>query len=178
MRWGFAAAPLVHLTIPINNGGRALQVVWLPLALPSTFVIFVLSWSLSQHVGLERNDVVSGPRQGRVKTTSYWLRKECVLVWVEKRRRRPLTQNHTLPSRKLSSQEKVLLGTALPRLSPEHLIKALQIVHENNSNFQPTAEVVELDINSQVSNTFEHSTPLRKHKARGFGYGGSTRSCD
>ncbi|MED6144508.1 Transcription factor GTE1 [Stylosanthes scabra] len=80
--------------------------------------------------------------------------------------------------RKLSSPEKVLLGTALPRLSPEYLIKALQIVHENNPNFQPTAEVVELDINSQVSNTFEHSTPLRKHKVRGFGYGGSTRSCD
>ncbi|MED6143357.1 Transcription factor GTE1 [Stylosanthes scabra] len=65
--------------------------------------------------------------------------------------------------RKLSSQEKVLLGTALPRLSPEYLIKALQIVHANNPNFQPTAEVVDLDINSQNDYTLWRLNVFVKH---------------
>ncbi|XP_057755605.1 transcription factor GTE1-like [Arachis stenosperma] len=65
--------------------------------------------------------------------------------------------------RKLSSQEKVLLGTALPRLSPEYLIRALQIVHENNPNFQPNAEVVELDINSQNDYTLWRLNVFVKH---------------
>lgn len=51
--------------------------------------------------------------------------------------------------RKMSTEEKKKLGTALTRLSPEDLSKALEIVAENNPGFQPTAQEVELDIDAQ-----------------------------
>ncbi|KAG8474467.1 hypothetical protein CXB51_031419 [Gossypium anomalum] len=51
--------------------------------------------------------------------------------------------------RKMSTEEKKKLGTALTRLSPEDLGKALEIVAENNPGFQPTAQEVDLDIDAQ-----------------------------
>ncbi|KAG5219163.1 transcription factor GTE [Salix suchowensis] len=45
------------------------------------------------------------------------------------------------------------LGVALTRLSPEDLIKALEIVAQNNPGFQATAEEVDLDIDAQAEST-------------------------
>lgn len=53
----------------------------------------------------------------------------------------------------MSTEEKRKLGTALTRLSPEDLSKALEIVAENNPSFQATAQEVDLDIDAQVINT-------------------------
>ena len=50
----------------------------------------------------------------------------------------------------MSTEEKRKLGAALSRLSPEDLSKALEIVAQNNPNFQATAEEVDLDIDAQV----------------------------
>ncbi|KAI9074015.1 hypothetical protein K1719_044015 [Acacia pycnantha] len=55
--------------------------------------------------------------------------------------------------RKLTSEEKRILGTALSKLSPENISKALQIVAENNPNFQATAREVDLDIDAQSDYT-------------------------
>lgn len=52
--------------------------------------------------------------------------------------------------RKMSSEEKRSLGTALTQLSPEDLSKALEIVAETNPSFQATAQEVDLDIDAQV----------------------------
>lgn len=52
--------------------------------------------------------------------------------------------------RKMSTEEKRKLGIALTRLSPEDLTKALEIVAENNPDFQATAQEVDLDIDAQV----------------------------
>ncbi|GKV24510.1 hypothetical protein SLEP1_g34117 [Rubroshorea leprosula] len=66
--------------------------------------------------------------------------------------------------RKMSTDEKKKLGTALTRLSPEDLSKALEIVAENNPGFQPTAQEVDLDIDAQSEITlwrlkvFVHNT--------------------
>ncbi|KAK8658749.1 hypothetical protein V6N13_036945 [Hibiscus sabdariffa] len=51
--------------------------------------------------------------------------------------------------RKMSTEEKKKLGTALTRLSPDDLSKALEIVAENNPGFQATAQEVDLDIDAQ-----------------------------
>jgi len=56
----------------------------------------------------------------------------------------------TMSLRKMSTEEKRKLGIALTRLSPEDLTKALEIVAENNPNFQATAQEVDLDIDAQV----------------------------
>ncbi|XP_015870529.1 transcription factor GTE1 [Ziziphus jujuba] len=55
--------------------------------------------------------------------------------------------------RKMSAEEKKKLGTALTRLSPEDLNKALEIVAENNPSFQATAQEVDLDIDAQSEYT-------------------------
>ncbi|KAK4259901.1 hypothetical protein QN277_006189 [Acacia crassicarpa] len=55
--------------------------------------------------------------------------------------------------RKLTSEEKRILGTALAKLSPENISRALQIVAENNPNFQATAREVDLDIDAQSDYT-------------------------
>ncbi|XP_057429805.1 transcription factor GTE1-like isoform X2 [Lotus japonicus] len=55
--------------------------------------------------------------------------------------------------RKLSAQEKVTLGTALTKLSHENLMRAMQIISENNPNFQPDVEEVNLDIDAQSDYT-------------------------
>ncbi|KAH9747050.1 hypothetical protein KPL70_004592 [Citrus sinensis] len=50
---------------------------------------------------------------------------------------------------KMSTEEKKNLGTALTRLSPEDLCKALEIVAENNPSFHATAQEVDLDMDAQ-----------------------------
>ncbi|KAE9453022.1 hypothetical protein C3L33_15091, partial [Rhododendron williamsianum] len=55
--------------------------------------------------------------------------------------------------RRMSSEEKRRLGTALTQLSPDDLNKALLIVAQNNPNFQATAEEVDLDIDAQSETT-------------------------
>ncbi|XP_022146617.1 transcription factor GTE1 isoform X4 [Momordica charantia] len=55
--------------------------------------------------------------------------------------------------RKMSTEEKRKLGIALTRLSPEDLTKALEIVAENNPDFQATAQEVDLDIDAQSDYT-------------------------
>ncbi|KAE9598685.1 putative chromatin remodeler Bromodomain family [Lupinus albus] len=55
--------------------------------------------------------------------------------------------------RKLSDYEKTMLGNSLPMLSPENLVKALQIVSENNPAFQPNTLEVDLDIDAQSDYT-------------------------
>ncbi|CAK9138025.1 unnamed protein product [Ilex paraguariensis] len=56
-------------------------------------------------------------------------------------------------SRKMTTEEKRRLGTALTRLSAEDLNKALLIVAQNNPSFQPTAEEVDLDMDAQTEST-------------------------
>ncbi|GFP82837.1 transcription factor gte6 [Phtheirospermum japonicum] len=55
--------------------------------------------------------------------------------------------------RHMSTVEKRKLGIALSKLSPEDLSKALEIVAQNNPNFQTTLDEVELDINAQSEST-------------------------
>lgn len=52
--------------------------------------------------------------------------------------------------RKMSTEDKRKLFTALTELSPEDLNKALEIVAQNNPCFQGMAEEVDLDIDAQV----------------------------
>ncbi|TXG49572.1 hypothetical protein EZV62_025447 [Acer yangbiense] len=54
---------------------------------------------------------------------------------------------------KTSTEEKRKLGAALSRLSPDDLSKALEIVAQNNTSFQATAEEVNLDIDAQSEST-------------------------
>ncbi|XP_078179386.1 transcription factor GTE6-like [Carex rostrata] len=51
--------------------------------------------------------------------------------------------------RKMTSEEKRKLGTWLSKLSPEDLNKALEIIAQDNPNFQYTAEEVDLDMDAQ-----------------------------
>ncbi|XP_028782059.1 transcription factor GTE6-like [Neltuma alba] len=55
--------------------------------------------------------------------------------------------------RKMSTEEKRKLGVALAKLSTEDISKALEIVAQNNPNFQATAEEVDLDIDAQSDST-------------------------
>lgn len=55
--------------------------------------------------------------------------------------------------RKMSTEDKRNLGTALTRLSPEDLSKALDIVAQDNPGFQALAEEVDLDIDAQREST-------------------------
>lgn len=52
--------------------------------------------------------------------------------------------------RKFSSKEKMKLGTALTRLSPDNLTKVLEIVAQGNPSFDLSTEEVDLDIGAQV----------------------------
>lgn len=52
--------------------------------------------------------------------------------------------------RKMSTEDKKRLGTALTQLSPEDLDKALLIVAQNNPSFEAHAEEVNLDMDAQV----------------------------
>lgn len=55
--------------------------------------------------------------------------------------------------RKMTTEEKRKLGTALTQLSSDDLNKALLIVAQNNPNFQASAEEVELDMDAQSEST-------------------------
>lgn len=50
----------------------------------------------------------------------------------------------------MSTEEKRKLGVGLSNLSPEDLNKALEIIAQDNPNFQSTAEEVDLDMDAQV----------------------------
>lgn len=52
-------------------------------------------------------------------------------------------------SRKISTEEKKKIGTALTQLSHQDLIRALEIVAEHNLSFQATAQEVNLDMDTQ-----------------------------
>ncbi|XP_050106549.1 transcription factor GTE1-like isoform X3 [Malus sylvestris] len=62
---------------------------------------------------------------------------------------RNLRQTVVQKCRKMSSDDKRKLGTALSQLSAEDLSKALEIVAQSNPNFQATAQEVDLDIDAQ-----------------------------
>ncbi|XP_075487981.1 transcription factor GTE6-like [Primulina tabacum] len=51
--------------------------------------------------------------------------------------------------RKISTEEKKRLGSAIARLSPEDINKALEIIAQNDPNFQAIGETVEVDIDTQ-----------------------------
>ncbi|KAK8482999.1 hypothetical protein V6N13_030037 [Hibiscus sabdariffa] len=55
--------------------------------------------------------------------------------------------------RKMSTEEKRNLGTAIARLSMEDLNKALEIIAQSNPAFQAMAEEVEIDIDAQSEST-------------------------
>lgn len=55
--------------------------------------------------------------------------------------------------RKISTEEKRSIGTALSLLSPEDLLKALEIVAQSDPNFQSTAEEINLDMDAQGEST-------------------------
>ncbi|KAH9319731.1 hypothetical protein KI387_021500, partial [Taxus chinensis] len=60
-----------------------------------------------------------------------------------------LRQKVSPKCRMMSIEEKRQLGQSLSHLSPEDLIKALQIIAQKNPNFKPTEDEVELDIDAQ-----------------------------
>ncbi|XP_072979016.1 transcription factor GTE1-like [Typha angustifolia] len=55
--------------------------------------------------------------------------------------------------RKMSTDEKRKLGVGLSKLSAEDLNKAIEIIAQDNPNFQSTAEVVHLDMDAQSKST-------------------------
>ncbi|KAL3812449.1 hypothetical protein ACJIZ3_013717 [Penstemon smallii] len=55
--------------------------------------------------------------------------------------------------RKMTIEEKKRLGSAITRLSPEDIHKAIEIIAQSNPNFQATGETVEIDIDAQSEST-------------------------
>ncbi|KAL0376814.1 UNVERIFIED_CONTAM: Transcription factor GTE1, partial [Sesamum calycinum] len=55
--------------------------------------------------------------------------------------------------RKMTTEEKKRLGSAITRLSPEDINKALEIVAKSNPTFQSAGETVEVDIDAQSEST-------------------------
>ncbi|KAL7144994.1 hypothetical protein ABFS83_07G049100 [Erythranthe nasuta] len=55
--------------------------------------------------------------------------------------------------RKMTTDEKKRLGTAITRLSPDDINKALEIVAQNDPTFQAAGETVEVDIDAQSEST-------------------------
>ena len=53
--------------------------------------------------------------------------------------------------RKMTTEEKKRLGSAITRLSPEDINKAVDIIAQNDPTFQAAGETVEVDIDAQVS---------------------------
>ncbi|XP_021723253.1 transcription factor GTE1-like [Chenopodium quinoa] len=64
-----------------------------------------------------------------------------------------LREQLVLKCRKMSTEEKRLLGTALTRLSTDDLSRALEIVSQSNPGFLANAEEVDLDIDAQSEST-------------------------
>lgn len=71
--------------------------------------------------------------------------------------------------RKMTVEEKKKLGTALTRLSPEDLTRALEIVADDNPSFQATAEVVDLDMDAQSELTLWRLKVFVKNALKGMG---------
>ncbi|GLU08576.1 hypothetical protein SLE2022_254820 [Rubroshorea leprosula] len=80
-----------------------------------------------------------------------------------------LRQTIVQQCRKMSTEEKKKLGTAIPRLSPEDLSEALEIVAENNPGFLPTAQEVDLDIDAQSEITLWRLKVFVQNKLRQSG---------
>ncbi|KAL8496205.1 hypothetical protein ACS0TY_020063 [Phlomoides rotata] len=59
----------------------------------------------------------------------------------------------------LEELREVVLGVALSKLSPEDLTKALEIVAQDNVNFNAKVEEVELDINAQAAGIAKKLAP-------------------
>ncbi|XP_057781485.1 transcription factor GTE6-like [Salvia miltiorrhiza] len=55
--------------------------------------------------------------------------------------------------RKMTTEEKKRLGSAITRLSPEDINKALEIIAQNDPTFQASGETVEVDIDAQSEST-------------------------
>ncbi|RHN56425.1 putative chromatin remodeler Bromodomain family [Medicago truncatula] len=55
--------------------------------------------------------------------------------------------------RKLSHPEKLILANAFTKLSPDNIVKALEIVKESNPNFKDRIDMVTLDLDSQSDYT-------------------------
>lgn len=55
--------------------------------------------------------------------------------------------------RKMTTEEKKRLGSAITRLSPEDINKALEIIAQNDPTFQAAGETVEVDIDAQSEAT-------------------------
>ncbi|KAK6161273.1 hypothetical protein DH2020_004654 [Rehmannia glutinosa] len=55
--------------------------------------------------------------------------------------------------RKMTTEEKKRLGSAMTRLSPDDINKALEIVAQNDPTFQAEGETVEVDIDAQSEST-------------------------
>lgn len=51
----------------------------------------------------------------------------------------------------MTTEEKKRLGSAITRLSPEDINKAVDIIAQNDPTFQAAGETVEVDIDAQVS---------------------------
>ncbi|KAL1535696.1 transcription factor GTE6 [Salvia divinorum] len=55
--------------------------------------------------------------------------------------------------RKMTTEEKKRLGSAITRLSPEDINKALEIISQNDPTFQAAGDTVEVDIDAQSEST-------------------------
>ncbi|EPS65779.1 hypothetical protein M569_08999, partial [Genlisea aurea] len=55
--------------------------------------------------------------------------------------------------RKMTTEEKKRLGSAITKLSPEDINKALEIIAQSNQNFQASGETVEVNIDAQSEST-------------------------
>ncbi|XP_062160783.1 transcription factor GTE1-like isoform X1 [Alnus glutinosa] len=80
--------------------------------------------------------------------------------------------------RKMSTEEKRNLGTALTQLTPEDLSRALEIVAETNPSFQATAQEVDLDMDAQSEYTLRRLKIFVKDtlKVNGRSSGGISRN--
>ncbi|OMO77760.1 global transcription factor group [Corchorus olitorius] len=78
----------------------------------------------------------------------------------------------------MSTEEKKKLGTALTRLSPEDLSKALEIVAEHNPGFQPTAQEVDLDIDAQSELTLWRLKVFVQDKLKNAGKSSESADCN
>ncbi|KAL3648765.1 hypothetical protein CASFOL_005168 [Castilleja foliolosa] len=67
--------------------------------------------------------------------------------------------------RKMSTEEKKRLGSAITRLPPEDINKALEIISQNNPTFQAIGETVEVDIDAQRGHFVEVEVLCEGHVA-------------
>lgn len=63
----------------------------------------------------------------------------------------------------MTTEEKKQLGSAITRLLPEDINKALEIIAQNDPTFQAAGETVEVDIDAQVSKHHPIKSQLSLH---------------